>query len=69
MGAARMRKRGEGHASKGFGHAAELREHETAGLYDSLDALCEGLDADRQDIVDRLGDIGYHYDAERNQFL
>lgn len=38
-------------------------------FYDSLDALCEGLDADRQDIVDRLGDIGYHYDAERNQFL
>ena len=38
-------------------------------FYDSRDALCEGLDADRQDIVDRLGDIGYHYDAERNQFL
>lgn len=38
-------------------------------FYDSLDALCEGLDADRQDMVDRLGKIGYRYDAERNQFV
>lgn len=38
-------------------------------FYDSLDALCEGLDADRQDILDRLEGIGYHYDAERNQFI
>jgi hypothetical protein len=38
-------------------------------FYGSFDALCEGLDADRQDILDRLGNIGYHYDAERNQFI
>ncbi len=38
-------------------------------FYGSLDVMCEELDADRQEIEDRLGDIGYHYDAERNQFL
>lgn len=38
-------------------------------FYGSFDALCEGLDADRQDILDRLGNIGYHYDAERNRFI
>ncbi|MCI9338168.1 MAG: DUF4250 domain-containing protein [Lachnospiraceae bacterium] len=38
-------------------------------FYDSLDALCGDLDADRQDMVERLGNIGYHYDAERNQFV
>ncbi len=38
-------------------------------FYDSLDALCEDLDADRQDILDRLEGIGYQYDAERNQFI
>lgn len=38
-------------------------------FYGSFDALCEDLDADRQDILDRLGNIVYHYDAERNQFI
>lgn len=38
-------------------------------FYDSLDALCEDLDADGQEIADRLASIDYHYDAERNQFV
>ena len=37
--------------------------------YDSLDALCGDLDADRQEIMDRLQKIGYFYDEERNQFV
>lgn len=38
-------------------------------FYESLDALCEDLDADSQEIKDRLAAIDYHYDAERNQFV
>lgn len=38
-------------------------------FYDSLDALCEDLDADRQEITQKLEAVGYHYDTERNQFL
>ncbi len=38
-------------------------------FYDSLDALCEDLGADGQEIADRLASIDYHYDAERNQFV
>ena len=37
--------------------------------YESLDALCEGLEVDAQEIVDRLGSMDYHYDGERNQFV
>lgn len=38
-------------------------------FYRNLDALCEDLDADRQDLTDRLTSIGYHYDEEKNQFV
>ena len=38
-------------------------------FYDSLDVMCRELDADRQEIEERLESAGYHYDAERNQFL
>ncbi len=38
-------------------------------FYASLDVLCEELDEDRQEITDRLGAAGYHYDEERNQFV
>jgi hypothetical protein len=37
--------------------------------YGSLDALCEDLELDRQEIADRLAGIDYHYDEERNQFV
>ncbi len=36
--------------------------------YDDLDKLCEGLDADRDEIVKKLGSIGYRYNKENNQF-
>lgn len=38
-------------------------------FYGSLDALCEDLAIDAQELTDRLAAIDYHYDAERNQFV
>lgn len=38
-------------------------------FYSSLDQLCEDLDADRSDIVEKLAGIDYHYDKEKNQFV
>ncbi len=37
--------------------------------YESLDALCEDLDTDREEILERLAAIDYHYDEEKNQFV
>lgn len=36
--------------------------------YPTLDALCEDMDADRDDLCARLASIGYHYDPQQNQF-
>ncbi len=38
-------------------------------FYGSLDALCEDLDADRDELVEKLASIDYHYDEEKNQFV
>ncbi len=38
-------------------------------FYTSLDALCEDLDVDRNEIVEKLSGIDYHYDEEKNQFV
>lgn len=38
-------------------------------FYSSLDALCEDMDLDKAEIVDRLAVIDYHYDGGRNQFV
>ena len=38
-------------------------------FYTNLDALCEYLDADRNEIVEKLAGINYHYDEEKNQFV
>ncbi len=38
-------------------------------FYDSLDALCDDLDLDRQEIEERLGAIDYHYDERKNRFV
>ena len=37
--------------------------------YADLDALCEDLDVDKEEIVSKLAGIDYHYDSERNQFV
>ena len=38
-------------------------------FYDSLDALCEELDADKEEIMGKLEGIGYRYDEAQNRFL
>lgn len=37
--------------------------------YANLDALCEDLDVDKEEIVSKLAGIDYHYNSERNQFV
>lgn len=37
--------------------------------YSSLDELCAGLDASREEIVQKLEGVGYRYDQEKNRFL
>lgn len=37
--------------------------------YPALDALCEDMDADRDEIIDTLREIGYEYDEGRKQFV
>ncbi|MDE7249133.1 MAG: DUF4250 domain-containing protein [Lachnospiraceae bacterium] len=36
--------------------------------YSDLDALCDDLDENREEIEEKLKKIGYAYDSERNQF-
>ncbi|MBQ8821784.1 MAG: DUF4250 domain-containing protein [Lachnospiraceae bacterium] len=36
--------------------------------YDNLDALCQDLDVDKEELVKSLAVIDYHYDAQKNQF-
>ena len=38
-------------------------------FYGSLDALCEDLDEDKEQIQKTLSGIGYTYDGEKNQFI
>ena len=35
----------------------------------NLDVLCEELEVDKEEIVQKLASIDYHYDKERNQFV
>lgn len=37
-------------------------------FYGSLEALCEDLDVDRDEIVKKLSGIGYRYNKEKNCF-
>lgn len=37
--------------------------------YDSLDALCDDLDADKAELVRKLEAVNYAYSEERNQFI
>ena len=37
--------------------------------YSDLEALCEDLDLESQEVTNRLATIDYHYDRERNQFV
>lgn len=37
--------------------------------YGTLDLLCEDLDVERGEIVEKLAQINYHYDEGKNQFV
>lgn len=37
--------------------------------YPSLDALCEDLDADREELVRKLEGVNYRYNPQCNQFI
>ena len=38
-------------------------------FYKDLDALCEDLNVEKDDIIHRLESINYCYNAEKNQFV
>lgn len=38
-------------------------------FYSSLEAFCEDTGEDMKKIVDKLSQIDYHYDEEKNQFV
>lgn len=38
-------------------------------FYPSLAAMCDDLDEDAAALCSKLADIGYEYDAEKNQFV
>lgn len=38
-------------------------------FYNSLEALCEDLNVDENELKDSLAAIDYHYDKEKNQFV
>lgn len=38
-------------------------------FYPTLDALCEDLDVDKQELTEKLAGINYSYDSSRNQFV
>ena len=38
-------------------------------FYSSLDALCDDLDADKEEITEKLKSIDYVYDELKNQFV
>ena len=37
--------------------------------YASLDALCEDMDASKEQILRKLSEIGYEYSQKTNQFI
>lgn len=38
-------------------------------IYPSLDALCEDMEADKEQIIEVLKGIDYEYDESRHQFV
>lgn len=36
--------------------------------YPNIDALCDDMGIDKQEIIDKLASVGYNYDEELNKF-
>lgn len=37
-------------------------------FYSNLDALCEDMDVDKDELLEKLSSAGFEYDEEHNQF-
>lgn len=37
--------------------------------YDNLEKMCDDMDIDSGEVVEKLASINYHYDKEKNQFV
>lgn len=37
-------------------------------FYSSLDALCEDMGVDKMEIISKLKEVGFEYNAEKNRF-
>ncbi len=37
--------------------------------YDSLDAMCEDLEINQEELCKKLDSINYHYDQEKRKFV
>ena len=38
-------------------------------MYSTLDAMCEDLELDKDELIQKLATIDYSYDAAQNQFI
>ncbi len=38
-------------------------------FYNDLDMLCHDLSVDKEELIEKLADIDYEYDAKTNQFV
>lgn len=38
-------------------------------FYKNLEELCEDLDADKEELIQSMATIDYHYDEVRNKFV
>lgn len=38
-------------------------------FYPSLDALCDDMEVDKDELIKKLSIIGYSYNEDRNQFV
>ena len=38
-------------------------------MYSSFDAMCEDLELDKDELIQKLASIDYSYDAAQNQFI
>ncbi len=38
-------------------------------FYSNLDELCEDMDVDKEDIIEKLNEIGYKYDEKLRKFI
>mgnify|MGYP000991901122 FL=1 len=38
-------------------------------FYSNLDALCEDMNVDKDELLEKLSSAGFEYDEEHNQFI